>query len=80
MINSHFLQNLGREVRLWSKLNHPNVLPLLGYFLEGPMAIPNFVSQWMKNGTLVDYMKHRPLDAHEMCRMVSAFLRIRVKL
>ncbi len=67
------LQNLGREVRLWSKLNHPNVLPLLGYCLEGPKSIPNLVSEWMKNGTVIDYMKDRPFNAFEMCIMVSAF-------
>ncbi len=68
-----YSQNLGREVRLWSRLSHPNVLPLLGYFLEGPKAIPNLASQWMRNGTLIDYMKDRPFDAHEMCKMVSTF-------
>ncbi len=71
--DSCFLQAIGREVRLWSKLNHPNVLPLLGYFLSGPKAIPNFVSEWMEKGTLTDYMKNRPFDVREMCEMVSSF-------
>ena len=67
------IQNLGREVRLWSKLDHPNVLPLLGYFFEGSKPIPNLVSEWMKNGTLIEYMRDRLLDALEMCRIVRFF-------
>ncbi|KLO05367.1 kinase-like protein [Schizopora paradoxa] len=65
-----FARNLHREVRLWSKLNHPNVLPLRGYFLEGKKAIPNLVSEWMERGTIIDYMKDRPFDSHEICTMV----------
>lgn len=59
------------RVRLWSKLDHPNVLPLLGFFLEGPMMIPNLVSEWMRNGTVREYMRNRPFVAREMCTLVS---------
>ncbi|KLO11006.1 kinase-like protein, partial [Schizopora paradoxa] len=59
-----------REVRLWSKLEHPNILPLLGFFLDGPSS-PNLVSRWMKNGTLTKYLQDRPLDAMEICNMIS---------
>jgi len=61
---------LEREVRLWLKLKHPNVLPLLGFFLEGSNAIPNLVSEWMKNGTVTTYMQTRNPSATEMCTMV----------
>ncbi|KLO07075.1 kinase-like protein [Schizopora paradoxa] len=60
---------LEREVRLWSRLKHPNVLPLLGFFLEGKRALPNLVSEWMGGGTLTTYMKDRPLDALEISKM-----------
>ncbi|KLO09382.1 kinase-like protein [Schizopora paradoxa] len=66
-----FARGLQREVHLWSNLDHPNVLPLRGYFLEGTNAIPNLVSEWMKRGTLIMYMKDRTLEENEMCSMVT---------
>ncbi|KLO16655.1 kinase-like protein [Schizopora paradoxa] len=57
--NVEFAKSLSREMRIWSQLNHPNVLPLLGFFLDGPKGIPNFISKWMKNGTVVDYAKRK---------------------
>lgn len=65
---------MGREVRLWSKLDHINVLPLMGYFLEGPKALPNLVSEWLENGTVIDYTRNRPLDATELCEIVSMII------
>ncbi|KAL5483072.1 hypothetical protein ACEPAI_8301 [Sanghuangporus weigelae] len=32
--NPEVIKLIEREVRLWSKLNHPNILPLLGYTIE----------------------------------------------
>lgn len=56
---------------MWYRLKHPNILPLLGFFLEEPSAIPNLVSEWMKNGTLTIYMWSRPADVTEICEMAS---------
>jgi len=44
-----------RELRIWSSLHHPNVLPLLGYVMHG--AYPALVSQWMAKGSLRRYME-----------------------
>jgi len=63
-------ESLAREVKLWAKLDHPNILRLLGFFLVGEKATPNLVSEWMEKGTLTDYMKERPPDAKEICAMV----------
>ncbi len=57
-------------MRLWSRLAHPNVLPLLGFLLDGRDAIPNLISEWMDKGTMTSYMRERPLDAKEICDMV----------
>ncbi|KLO08209.1 kinase-like protein [Schizopora paradoxa] len=69
-----FARSVGREVRLWSRLKHPNVLPLIGYFLEGTMVIVNLVSRWMKNGTLKKYMSncgpYGSLNTFQTCKMV----------
>ncbi|KLO12884.1 kinase-like protein [Schizopora paradoxa] len=53
------VKKLAREVYIWSKLKHKNVLPLLGCFLEGD-EFPNLVSEWMVKGTLYDYMPNLP--------------------
>lgn len=66
-------------MRLWSKLDHENILPLLGYFLEGQKALPNLVSEWMEDGTLIDYMKNHTLDVFEICNMVSTNSCIRIQ-
>ncbi|KLO11696.1 kinase-like protein, partial [Schizopora paradoxa] len=54
------LQRLAREICIWAKLYHENVLPLFGFFTEGDNAMPAFVSEWMERGTLNDYMKTFP--------------------
>ncbi len=35
--------------------------------------IPNLVSEWMVNGTVVSYMHCRPVQVREMCSMVCPF-------
>ncbi|KLO16775.1 kinase-like protein, partial [Schizopora paradoxa] len=52
-----FAKRFFKELYIWSKLDHPNVLPLLGYFIEDG-ELPNLVSEWMERGTLHDYMKN----------------------
>jgi len=65
-----FAERLGREVRLWSRLDHPNVLPLFGFFFEGLSEFPTLVSEFAKNGTMVAYMQSRPFDARGMCEII----------
>ena len=52
-------QCLAKEIRVWSKLDHPNVLTFLGYALEGE-DYPLLISEWMDNGTVKTYMKGHP--------------------
>jgi len=47
-----------RELRIWSSLDHPNVLPLLGYVMRG--EYPALVSRWMANGSARSYMEKMP--------------------
>jgi len=47
-------KDFARELRIWSELDHPNVLPLLGYIKSG---YPVFVSEWMRDGSLGDCLK-----------------------
>jgi len=49
-------KTLAKEMKIWSALQHRNVLPLLGFFIQGG-EFPNFISEWMVNGSLFDYLK-----------------------
>ena len=49
---------LFREIRVWSRLDHPNILGFLGYMLEN--GVPSLVSGWMENGTASKYVKNHP--------------------
>ncbi|KLO13879.1 kinase-like protein [Schizopora paradoxa] len=60
-------KKLAKEIRIWAKLVHENVLPLLGYFTEGDGAMPSLVSEWMAKGTLYDFMKTLPRGGLEAC-------------
>ncbi|KAL5498961.1 hypothetical protein ACEPAH_1479 [Sanghuangporus vaninii] len=49
---------LRKELSVWSKLRHANILPLLGFVKEGDY--PSVISEWMENGTVKQYMKSNP--------------------
>lgn len=54
------LQNWTREVRVWYKLDHPNVLPLKGFVWERDSVCPSLVTEWMANGSLEQYLQKMP--------------------
>ncbi|TDL15451.1 kinase-like protein, partial [Rickenella mellea] len=44
-----------KELKIWSKLVNPNVLPLLGFVVDGD-SFPALVAEWMDNGTILNYI------------------------
>ncbi|KAG8888700.1 hypothetical protein FRB99_004091 [Tulasnella sp. 403] len=48
--------DLAREASVWEMLNHPNVLPFIGFCHETEQRIAWLISPYMRNGTLVEYM------------------------
>ncbi|KAK0449779.1 uncharacterized protein EV420DRAFT_1646775 [Desarmillaria tabescens] len=64
--NAQTAKRLYREIRIWQKLDHPNVLPLFGICHNfasrpsdkhvDPMVATGIVCPWMINGTLMDYL------------------------
>jgi serine/threonine protein kinase len=50
------LQSFFKEAVVWKRLRHPNVVPFLGVTSE-PLQ---FVSEWMPNGTLTNYVTKNP--------------------
>lgn len=67
------LQKVVKEVKIWAKLKHPNVLPLLGVFVDPVSATPNFVSEWMENGTAAKYMRDFPRGGRKTLQVVRMF-------
>ena len=49
-------QQFAKEVYVWSKLSHPNILPLLGYAICEETRFPLLVSEWMHHGTAWSYV------------------------
>lgn len=56
--NKH--QIFEQEVYVWVKLDHPNILPLLGYAIEPTTGYPIIVSEWMHNGSAWSYLQKNP--------------------
>lgn len=72
-INLEYWQRISRQTIIWTQLNHPNVLPFLGYqVVDGE---PRLVSPWIDRGTLETYLDTHPdLSNIDRLRLVSASL------
>ncbi|KAG8751789.1 hypothetical protein FRC14_007619 [Serendipita sp. 396] len=70
-------KRLSREMDVWWKLEHPNIVPLLGYVDGfGPLHSP--ISPWYENGNASDYLKREGLGLEfrlQLLREVSSGLR-----
>ena len=68
------LQQFCQEVVLWNTLSHPNVLKLAG--VQGDMKIGQFitVSEWMKHGNIMDYIKDNHVNRLGLVRFFFASL------
>ena len=65
------VQRFCKEVIAWRVLRHPNVLPLLGVTMEDKRFV--MVSEWMKNGNIIDFLKNKGADRLELVGPVSPF-------
>ncbi|KZT36416.1 kinase-like protein [Sistotremastrum suecicum HHB10207 ss-3] len=79
----HLVKKINREMKLWSRLAHPNVLSFLGFCFfklpnESPAGDPgqlSLISPWMDNGTARQYVqKHPEADRPAITRGVAAGL------
>ncbi|KAL4078975.1 kinase-like domain-containing protein [Scleroderma yunnanense] len=66
MLEQKFL----KEAHVWSKLNHPNVLPLLGITTEFDVTV-SVVSPWMKQGNAHDYVQHTAVDPRPLIEGIA---------
>lgn len=46
-------------MKIWSELHDENILSLLGYTVheEGNMIFVSLVSKWMRNGTVLEFVR-----------------------
>ncbi|KAG8955132.1 hypothetical protein FRC04_009589 [Tulasnella sp. 424] len=47
---------LARELRVWARLKHPNILRLEGYYLDPEMTTAWFISAFLEHGNLKYYL------------------------
>ena len=62
MDRTDLFQQFCKEVVLWSTLNHPNVLKLVG--VQEGMEAGKFaaVSEWMRHGNIIEYIRKYPVN------------------
>ncbi|PAV17588.1 kinase [Pyrrhoderma noxium] len=63
-----FLKPFVKELRVWSRLTHPNILPLIGYFMEGDY--PSILSEWMEKGTARRFISDTNLSVDNVLSML----------
>ena len=54
----YHLQRFCKEVLLWKRLNHPNILPFYGASMNQNQFC--MVSPWMENGNVLSYTRKNP--------------------
>ncbi|KAG8920606.1 hypothetical protein FRC01_000675 [Tulasnella sp. 417] len=60
---------LTRELRVWTRLKHPNVLELVGYHLNPQMTTARLISPFMANGNIDGFLENTPGPASDSLRL-----------
>ncbi|KAG8955092.1 hypothetical protein FRC04_009549 [Tulasnella sp. 424] len=54
-------KRLERELNIWAKTKHPNIVELIGYYLDEKYESPLLISALMVNGNVLNYIeRHKP--------------------
>ncbi|KAG8899294.1 hypothetical protein FRC00_001632 [Tulasnella sp. 408] len=51
------VKRLARELRVWARLHHPHILPVLGYYLDDSYKTAVLISAYQIHGDLKDYLE-----------------------
>ncbi|KAG8916810.1 hypothetical protein FRC01_002860 [Tulasnella sp. 417] len=65
------LQRLARELNIWAKIKHPNVVELIGYYLDEKYESPLLISELMVNGNVLDYINRFKPDTEQRISFVK---------
>ena len=68
MVSTIPFQRFYREVVLWERLSHPNVLKLVGVWEDMEKGQFATVAEWMEHGSIMDYIKQNSADRLELVR------------
>ncbi|KAI9572061.1 kinase-like protein [Boletus coccyginus] len=63
-------KKLRRELRVWGRLRHRNVVPLLGV-VSGFGPLPSTVSPWLRNGSLSHYLAGHQMSMPQKHRLLG---------
>lgn len=66
-----FCQRLARELNVWAKIRHPNVVELIGYYLDDKYESPLLISALMTNGNVWEYIERFKPDVEQRIAFVS---------
>lgn len=50
-------QGLARELKIWAAMKHPNILPLIGFYLAEDMKTALLISPYFRHGHIGEYLK-----------------------
>ncbi|KAG8993054.1 hypothetical protein FRB90_000802 [Tulasnella sp. 427] len=50
-------KRLARELNIWAKIDHPNIVKLIGYYLDDKYQSPLLISELMINGNVLSYIR-----------------------
>ncbi|KAG8974265.1 hypothetical protein FRC05_007689 [Tulasnella sp. 425] len=64
-------KRLARELNIWAKTKHPNVVELIGYYLDGKFEAPLLISALMANGNVLDYIERYKPDIERRIAFVK---------
>ncbi|KAG8901415.1 hypothetical protein FRB99_005327 [Tulasnella sp. 403] len=56
-----------KELNVWKRLNHPNVMKMLGHFYTTQVL---FISRWSDNGHVMAYLETHPQDPANRHRLI----------
>ncbi|KIO21817.1 hypothetical protein M407DRAFT_28585 [Tulasnella calospora MUT 4182] len=63
-------KRLARELNIWAKIKHPNVVKLIGYYLDEKYESPLLISELMVNGNVLDYIERFKPDTEQRLSFV----------
>ncbi|KDQ56279.1 hypothetical protein JAAARDRAFT_207998 [Jaapia argillacea MUCL 33604] len=70
------IKKLYHEAAIWQSLKHPNILPLLGIHQMDEDPCPFvFVSPWMSNGNITEYVQRNCLSTIQTCILLDQVAR-----
>ncbi|KAG9028162.1 hypothetical protein FS837_003968, partial [Tulasnella sp. UAMH 9824] len=61
---------LARELKVWAKVKHPNILELIGYYISENYIDAQLVSEYMVNGNVMQYIKRGHVGADTRLKFV----------